>query len=318
MLGSRCRRPRRAPRESARARDFRTRSRRRSRRRRDHRLPIPPKSITAQSRPSRTSRLGLRRSLWIHTARRPTRRPQRVVPGGAAASPSMTPPADPIAARVIGVELAQRPAPAGRRADGHIDVTELGHEPREVGGCRCLVGHELVRVRLPVDPAVDRPGEGVEPAGSPFATGFGTRERQACCKLREPLPLLVQVLCPLHRRAAVGRRADRQADRWRSPFPSDSTALIGRSAISGNWASSNRRTRSPSMSSSPSCILTPVAPSTGPWRPSSGRASGRRAGGRAAPRRPAGRRARPGRRAVAGSGRAAARRAHRWRRRAAP
>ena len=56
------------------------------------------------------------------------------------------------------VELAQRPAPRpGRR--GGLYRAQLGHELRKIDGRLPFVPDEFVRIRLAIDPLVDRPRE---------------------------------------------------------------------------------------------------------------------------------------------------------------
>lgn len=72
-----------------------------------------------------------------------------------------------------GVELAEWPAPGARCSDDGIRLSQLDHEPRKLPGCAALIVDELPRIRLALDPAVDRPGAGVL-AGWPSPTGSGT------------------------------------------------------------------------------------------------------------------------------------------------
>ena len=95
-----------------------------------------------------------------------------------------------------GVELAEGPAPTTRRPDG-IDPAQVDHEPGEILGRPPLVVHQPVRIRLAVDPPVDRPGERVRAPRTPPPNRLGNPQRQPWGELREPAPLPVQVRCPL-------------------------------------------------------------------------------------------------------------------------
>ena len=132
-------------------------------------------------------------------ARAPTRRwPRRC---------RSTPPDEAIAARVpASSSRSGRRPPRGAPSAASIRA-QLGHEPREVAGRLTLVVDERVRVRLAVDPAVDRPGERVRarpgdpsrPARGPAATGAG--------RAREPVPLL-------SRSSAHSRTRGSRTQRW--------------------------------------------------------------------------------------------------------
>ena len=58
----------------------------------------------------------------------------------------------------VAVELAEWRTPAARYPGG-IDTGQLGHELAKVLGCLAFVVNEVVRVRLALDPSVDRPRE---------------------------------------------------------------------------------------------------------------------------------------------------------------
>ena len=152
--------------------------------------------MTAASRPSRTSRFGRSRSVWIqivspsksgassarpHAARTAAgveqiarlddRRPGALVePGEGSPTGRRTPSTDAAAAR-------ERTAPARRR-------------PR-------LVVHEPVGVLVALDPPVHRPGQRKSSFGCPCATGFGHPQRDPLLEARQPDPLTLEVARPV-------------------------------------------------------------------------------------------------------------------------
>src|ERR671912_274619 len=64
----------------------------------------------------------------------------------------------------IGVELAEWLASAARCPDG-ICSAQLDYELREIPGRLAFIVDEIIRIRLTLDPLVDRPGEGVRARG---------------------------------------------------------------------------------------------------------------------------------------------------------
>ena len=56
------------------------------------------------------------------------------------------------------VEFVQRPAPRPG-CPGGLYPTQPGHEPRKIDGRLLFIPDELVRIRLAIDPLVDRPRE---------------------------------------------------------------------------------------------------------------------------------------------------------------
>ena len=188
--------------------------------------PTPPKSITALNRPSSNEHVGPQQVTVYPDRRAFPRRccrvhaPRRRWPHRRLGRPATT--RSPRALTASSSRSGLRP-PRGAR--GGIYPTQL--ERRTAARSRAawsFIVDEFLRIRLAVDPPVDRPGEGVGARRIALPNRLGNPQRQVRSELREPMPLLLQVPCPLAPRAAVARRGGRRAGRSRSPSPWTSLA----------------------------------------------------------------------------------------------
>lgn len=68
----------------------------------------------------------------------------------------------------IGIQLLQRPPPTTWRPHDRTCTPQLQDELGEICGREALVIDQVVRVRLALDPAVDRPGVGVRARRAPL------------------------------------------------------------------------------------------------------------------------------------------------------
>ena len=252
-----------------------------------------PKSSTAASRPSRTSRLPLETSPWNHTGARSQRLAMASAQTRSTASRGISAPSAAIASmglvRVGGQRGAAEAAVlAGLRPAGRVDAAEGGEEPGQGRREGAQVGDRRVRRDLALEPAVHRPR--VREAGVGLARGHRGRDRQRQLRREHGSQRCSLATCFAYQLPLGSRTLSSEPSRnVRLSQPSNSTAAIGRSDHCGNWASTSRRASAASITRSGVPASAARCRAAARRRPrGSGRAARARAGGgpRPTPARP--------------------------------